>query len=270
MVLTFIVPVRHPDNAPDWKTLISRLRQTLRSIAAQTCDDWEAVVVANHGVELPTLPDRVVVERVDFPPNRMFDLNVAGREAAYDAVREDKGKRILAGMRTRPDSRYFMVVDDDDFVSNRLVAFVRDNAGEAGWTFNQGYIWSENRPVVYKYDDFSKLCGTSHIVRSDLFEQLREASATELDFIKRCLGSHIFIEADLREAGTPLRPLPFRGAVYRVGHRGAHSRSSGVLRSYILRRDVLRNPRRLLQRIRRLRLVSKRHRREFFGSAATV
>ncbi len=48
-LLTFVIPVRHQDNAPDWARLSANLAQTLASIAAQSHSDWQGVVVANEG-----------------------------------------------------------------------------------------------------------------------------------------------------------------------------------------------------------------------------
>ena len=42
--LTFIIPLRHPENSPDWAALKRRLAQTVRSIAAQDDARWRAFV----------------------------------------------------------------------------------------------------------------------------------------------------------------------------------------------------------------------------------
>ena len=54
--LTFIIPVRHQDNARDWALLKANLTQTAASIASQTHPGWRALVVANEGADLPDLP----------------------------------------------------------------------------------------------------------------------------------------------------------------------------------------------------------------------
>lgn len=265
-ILTFVIPVRHPDNAANWQALKSRLAETLRSIAAQTSDDWEGVVVANRGSDLPPMPERFRVEAVDFAPNPLHELTEGTRERVYEAFRLDKGQRVLAGMLSCRSPNYFMIVDDDDFVSNRLAAFVRDKAGPPGWELAEGYVWSEGGRVVYRHPEFSKLCGTSHIVRADLLELPESMSAASEDYMKRRLGSHVSIDADLRAAGSPLAILPFRGAVYRVGHAGAHSKSQGLLRTYVLEPGVLRRPRNLVRNVARFERIGARMREEFFAN----
>ena len=263
-MLTFVIPVRHPANASDWNDHMRRLAQTARSIAAQTDDRWRAVVVANNEAELPPLPHGFSVARVDFPANERHDMNGAEIEAVYDAVRWDKGRRLLAGLLAAPPSTFVMFVDDDDLVSRHLVAFAAKHAGENGWYVRDGYVWGDGGSAVYRYRDFSRFCGTSHIVRTDLYAAPPDASSATAAYVKRMLGSHVFIESHLREAGTPLAPLPFRGAVYRIGHAGAHSRSSS-LRRHFFGRDIFVHPRALLSRLFRLRPLSRGLRRDFFG-----
>ena len=46
------------------------------------------------------------------------------------------------------------------------------------------------------------------------------------------LGSHVFLHEQMEASKTPLAPLPFIGAIYRIGHAEAHSRSGGILRKF--------------------------------------
>lgn len=268
-LLTFIVPVRHPANASDWASLKERLAQTLASIASQDHADWRGIVVANHEADLPAMPVGFEVERVDFAPNQLHDVNALGslpKEAFYDAFRIDKGRRVLAGMRRAADSAYFMISDDDDFVSRQLASFVAAHRGAPGWYFPSGLVWTDGsrHGLLYHHPAFSKLCGTSHIVRADLFGLPLDDTAVSDDDIKQRLGSHIFIEQMLARTGTPLAPLPFCGAVYRIGHRGAHSGSMGVMRTFVLKRHNV-DPRSFVQSLRRLRRMTPALRQEFFG-----
>ena len=265
-LVTFIIPVRHQDNAPDWRLLKARLVQTIASISNQTNEDWRATIVANEGADLPDLPERFGVERVTFPPNNMHELRGADKEDFYDAFRIDKGRRVLKGMLSARDSRFFMIVDDDDFVSARIVQYVSENPDANGWAIDRGYIWDDGGRLLLGHDDFNHVCGTSLIVRSDLYglpERFEDASP---DWIKSMLGSHHRITDILAERGTPLAKLPFRGAVYRVAHGGSHSRTPSLLVKYFFNRRALKRPAETLGKLRKLRLVGATARREFFGS----
>ena len=264
-MLTFVVPVRHPENARDWGVVRRTLSQTARSIAAQRDPRWQAVVVANEGADLPDLPRGVRVVRVDFAPNRSYAMHAFPLEQVYEAVRADKGRRILAGLlATRPDG-HVMVVDDDDFVSRALAGHAAGDPQAPGWWLERGYVWEDGGRLVYRLDGFAELCGTSHVIRADLLprpDTLADADETE---VRRMLGSHKFIRRLAAERGTPLAPLPFRGAIYRVGHPGAHSLSSGLRRQFFPR-GLLRTPRQIVPRLLRLGLLTDRIRAEFFGA----
>ncbi|PLP56071.1 galactosyl transferase [Mesorhizobium loti] len=267
-LVTFIIPVRHQDNARDWALLKANLTQTVASISNQTSGDWQGIIVANEGADLPELPQGFSVVRVTFPPNVLHEIDKANVEDVYDAFRADKGRRVLMGMLAARDSDFFMIVDDDDFVSARIVEHVAENQGANGWTIDKGYIWDDGGKILLGYDDFSHLCGTSLIIRTALYDLPERFEDASLDWIKSMLGSHVRIADILARNGTPLAPLPFRGAVYRVGHAGSHSKAPSLLVKYFLSWEALKRPRRLLRNMGKLRLVDDGARREFFGRAA--
>jgi hypothetical protein len=266
-MLTFVVPVRHPANAADWPELCRRLAQTAGSIAAQTDDRWQAVIVANHEAALPALPAGFSVVRVDFPPNPLQARGGEPLEVFYDAIRIDKGRRVLAGLLSVRPTGYVMSVDDDDFVSRELAAYVARHDGANGWYFDDGYVWGDGGALVFRYSGFSQLCGTSHIVRHDLLTLPSDAAHASDVYIRRLLGSHIFLESHLADAGTPLARLPFRGGMYRIGYRGSHSQSSG-LRAHFFGRELLRQPWKLPAQAARLRFLTPSLRREYFGTGS--
>ncbi|EJZ17250.1 galactosyl transferase [Rhizobium sp. Pop5] len=264
-LVTFIIPVRHQDNASDWNKLKEHLTQTVASISNQTNGDWQGIVVANEGADLPDLPEKFDAVRVTFPPNDMHEFETGSREAVLDAFRADKGRRVLSGMMNAKDSRFFMIVDDDDFVSSRIVQYVSEHQDANGWTIDHGYIWDDGGQLLFGYDDFSHLCGTSLIIRADLYKLPQEFEDASLEWIKSMLGSHVRIANILARRGTPLEELPFRAAIYRVGHGESHSRAPSLLRQYFLNRTALAKPRRWLRDFRKLRVIGKNHKREFFG-----
>lgn len=262
-VVTFVIPVRHQDNAKDWPGLISRLVETAASIAAQTHVGWRAIVVANQGGHLPPLPQGFDVVRVNHRPNPLHDIGAANREAVYEAIRLDKGLRVLAGMLAAGETGYFMVVDDDDFVSRDIVAHAAKHDGANGWAVDRGFVWTEGGRLVILHSRFASLCGTSHIVRSDLYDLPTSIEEAGERYIKDMLGSHVRIDGILAAHGTPLSPLPFAGAVYRVGHAGAHSRSRGAVRSALLNRTTLSSPRLFWNHLKGLRVLSPRFAGQF-------
>lgn len=265
-LLTFVIPVRHQDNAADWGLLTRRLQQTIRSVSAQESPDWRGVVVANEGADLPAMPPNWEVVRVDFAPNPLHDRGSADKETFYDAFRLDKGRRVLSGMMAARDSAYFMIVDDDDFVSCHLTGYVGANKGQIGWQIANGYIWEDGARIVFLHEEFAKICGTSHIIRSDIYDLPESIAHASQDYVKSMLGSHVELPAKLKQAGTPLPALPFPGAVYRIGHAGAHSKSAGLM-AQIFSKDNGRNLLQSVVRLRRIRPLTRSLHNEFFGAS---
>jgi hypothetical protein len=264
-MLTFLIPVRHPNNSPDWSRLKVNLEQTIASIAGQNHDDWRAVIIANEGSDLPALPERFEVEAVDFSPNVLHDRNSASRDDVLDAFRIDKGRRVLKGMLRARDSRFFMIVDDDDFVSARLARFVADHPDANGWKVDLGYVWDDGGKLLLQHNEFNRLCGTSLIIRADLYDLPQRFEDASPDYIKDMLGGHRRIADIVARQHKPLAPLPFRGAIYRVGHSGSHSRTPRILRKYFLNPESIRRPLQWLSDLGHLRFVNAEIRREFYG-----
>ena len=240
--LTFIIPVRHQDNSPNWSQLKANLAQTVRSIASQTSADWRGIIVANDGADLPDLPPQFSVERVQFPPNLLHDKGSATRDDFLNAFRLDKGRRVLKGMLAAGDTRFFMICDDDDFVSNKIAAFAASHSDALGWKITQGYVWDTGGSWLYRHDDFNHVCGTSLVVRKDLYQLPARFEEADEEFIMTMLGSHYGVADALEKQGRPLQPLPFRGAVYRVASPGSHSQTPGIFQKYILTRNPIQHP----------------------------
>lgn len=264
-VLTFVIPVLHPENSKDWPAVKARLGKTIKSIAGQDHDGWQAVIVANEGSDLPLLPPNFVLKQVNFPPNPMFEQGDNDLETFRDAVRFDKGRRVLAGLLHAGEFGHAMVVDCDDFVNRHLTSFVADHAGDNGWYVLEGYVWGDGGRLIYQYADFSQRCGTSHIIRADLYGLPESIEAADADYIRKMYGSHVSIRDYLSAQGTPLQPLPFIGAVYRIGHPDSHSKSAPLMKSSFFGRSLVKNPLELARHFARLRVLGSGVRYEFWG-----
>lgn len=263
--ITFIIPVRHQENSNNWARLKLNLKQTIKSIAAQTNDNWQAIIVANHEADLPELPDRFKVSYVDFPPNKFYSKDGIDMNLFHEAVRLDKGKRVLHGMLQSEETDYFMVVDDDDLISNNLVEFAAKNNNQNGWRVDNGYVWEDNGKLLLIHNDFSNYCGTSLIIKKQLYQLPARFNDASEDYIKTMLGSHVKISNILAAQGSPLTRLPFLGAIYRVGHSGSHSSSPKILKM-LLKKQYLFRPHKLISAIFGIRIVNDKVKQEYFGN----
>lgn len=262
--LTFVIPIRHPANLRDPQAQLRILETTFPSYTAQTDDSWRAVLVANRGTPLPPLPKGFEVVWVDYDPNPEHELKDHEFRQALNRFLLDKGRRVWSGMTAFPDSRYFMVVDDDDFISRDLTAHVRAGSGN-GWYIDKGYGVELDGKWAMALNRFHKISGSSHIVHADLYDlPAREDENFDL-YAAEWLGAHGGITEKFEEIGKPLAPLPFPGAVYLVNNPNSHSVSNRLLRMYVLNKDTLRRPWTLFEKLSRLKRVDPRFKVEFLG-----
>lgn len=227
-MLAFVTSLRHPRNSGDYHRVEQLLDDTLRSLLRQDHDDFGIWVVGNR--EPARLPAGVHYVGVDFPPPSTKTSPRTGRAA----VLLDKGTKLVIGLLAARSAgaSHVMFVDADDFVSRRLSGLVAGDPRANGWYVERGWRYNAERSAVRPQRRFHTRCGTAHIVRTDLFgefadmdvrstqAQLQETLGNRLE---RVFGSHLHIADDLARAGTPLQPIPFPAALYRLGTGENHS-----------------------------------------------
>lgn len=227
-MLAFVTSLRHPHNSNDYGTVQRLLDDTLRSILRQQDKGFGIWVVGNR--EPRHLPEGVHWVPVRFPP----PSTKAGPRTGRDAVLLDKGTKLTIGLLAARSAgaSHVMFVDADDFVSRRLAGLVADDPRANGWYVEHGWRYNAQRATVRRQRRFNTLCGTAYIVRCDLFGDFGDldtrSSQEELrrhlgDRLERTFGSHLHLSGDLARAGTPLRPIPFPAALYRLGTGENHS-----------------------------------------------
>jgi len=224
--LTFAVPVRDPRGVADWAAVRDLIALTVGSLTAQRGGTSTVVLGVSPGTDLPRLPAGVEVVEVDLPFTPLPEVEGPER---WEAIRADKGLRIAHALAAARPQGHVMVVDFDDLVSTRLAAVVADEPDAPGWVVDAGYLWGGGPFASVKRNGFNEVCGSSLIVRADLLRVPEDPSDPEhLDWIKEILGSH-----KAWRDHFALKPLPFPGAVYRVGAGHNVSRAEGMgLRIY--------------------------------------
>lgn len=217
-MLVFVIPIRHPDDVRDKSRQLECLAQTVASIDAQNSRNFKVVIVANKGQSLPDLPPSFAVQWVDLPPNTNL-AQATEREAVYASIRQDKGQRVAAALPHAGPQDAIMVVDDDDLISRRLVAFYESADQTKGYIIDKGYFWESGSDSLTEAAEFHTVCGTSLIIPKSYFARI-SAPDVAADVQIAELGSHKLI-FERHPATTDFARVPFKGAIYRLGHRNA-------------------------------------------------
>jgi hypothetical protein len=229
-VLAFLTSLRHPANAADYATVEHLLQLSLRSVCAQTHDDFVVIVVGNRRPSF-ALPRNAHFVEVDFPP----PVAEVGPHASRSNFVLDKGTKIGVGLLTarRFEPDMVMLFDADDFVSRRMAEFAAAQQRPRVWVVRDGYVLSRSRSSYRRQPEFNRTCGTSFLVPYEVYgvpDDLTPVSTQEQvargfgDRLTAIMGAHRDADAWFEQHGWPPAPLPFRGAVYHVDTGENHSR----------------------------------------------
>ena len=202
-MLIFIVPLKSKAVAGSWQRVSQLFFRTVASACAQTSPEFR-VVVACH--EIP---------EGDFSHPRLEFVQVSHPSPANAAdMRVDMQRKHLSGLNhsLAYSPTHVMFLDSDDLVSNRLAEYVAAHSSENGWYLRSGYFFCERQPRLHlERRRFDEWCGSAHIVRPEHLGFMMGSG-------DRLVYDHRQLNRRLREQGTPISPLPFKGAVYAISH----------------------------------------------------
>lgn len=264
--LAFCIPIMHPDTARSWTSLVSQLEGTVNSLINADDGTTGIFIGCNVGSTLPDFGTAVHVDYLDLPkpPLSKFGHFHEIPKEVVEERRLDKGLKRLAALHSAKEQgfKYVMMVDADDLISAHIPSFVSKNLGSPGWFINQGYIHKQKSRWLHLKNQFHCLCGTSIIVRSSLLDAPFDHTDRSINYVKKILGSHIYLPDYMKSNGYNLQPLPFPGAVYEVGHENNISNTYGVKLTFSATKP-LSSLRTLYWRIRNTRRITRNMYSEF-------
>ena len=216
-MLIFIIPVKSKLASNSWATVSSLFERTLRSVCNQTSPNFRVIVVCHEKPFISFEHESVKYITVDFPPPDLIGDPTENRTRKQT----DRAKKLWLGLvyAESLNPSHIMFVDSDDCISRRLAAHVDENSQNNGWYISRGFEYPSKGEIVYPKSKFYTKCGTSNIIRYDLLQPLLE---THLDRVRAQNGAlyrrHQHQGKYFANAGNPLLPLPFQGAIYVTEH----------------------------------------------------
>jgi hypothetical protein len=247
----FAIPVRSKAASKNWQGVEARLSATLTSILAQSDTNFIVLAACHDVPSSPELADpRVTVLRTDTPPPRDF------AEMMLDKKHK---RRMMAVEFGRRGAGFFMLTDEDDLVSNRLVEFARSTNDPNGYIVKAGWIYDSTNQTLVAHPALNLRCGTCAIfnfAKDDLPTSMDDTVHRRHDDF----GKHFEFEETAAALGRPLRPIPFPSVIYVV-----HGENFSIAekRSAALPRRVVRYIRRLPEALKPRRKPSDAIRQEF-------
>lgn len=209
-MLTFVIPVKSKSVASDWTNFSQLFERTLKSICNQTNSNFKALVVCHEIPEINYTHENLHFIHPDFqPPSKD---NISPKEYLIKK-RIDKGNKIKLGVAyasKKFNTDYVMLVDSDDFVSNRIVAFVNNSGNDLpGWYIGRGYLSLKWKNVIVVTKKFNHLCGSCVIVKPNLIKHFFDKGEIDLYFDHRLTTLDSNIE---------LKKVPFSAGIYNIGN----------------------------------------------------
>jgi hypothetical protein len=276
--LALLIPFASRQVKSKWNIACAHLRQTLGSIQNSSSGNY-CVVVAGH--EPPEFD-------VSFDSRFHFlSLNhpIPSDHNYTPALILDKLAKIAAAWKYAKSTwnpKYVMKLDADDFISSKLVQWLDNADGEAGYLITHGWVWrSGSRYLLHWTELFDRTCGSCLIIRSDVADKTGPF-LTEWEGVPPDEASSSLVASNERSAnpesristlllndtcthfatqfaylGHSLPTVPFSAVVYRTGNADS---VEGGIRQRMPQTQTLRM---LIGRIRRTRLITKALRKEF-------
>lgn len=206
-MLTFVIPIKSKSVASDWTHVCELFERTLKSIGNQTDSNFKVVAVCHEIPSSRFTPKNLHFLQVDFPPP---SPESSGQELLMQK-RIDKGNKIKIGVafaHEKFNTDYVMLVDSDDFVSNRIAAFVNQNTEDSpGWFIGKGYLSLKWNTVLIVTNKFNYLCGSSVIFKPEMLDHFFDKEKMDLYFDHRLTTL---------DANIPLKKVPFYAGIYNM------------------------------------------------------
>lgn len=213
-MLVFVIPLQSQAVSKSWERVSQLLERCIRSVCQQTSPHYHALIVCHEKPTITYEHAHFSYVEVDFPvPNLTADPQVN----VIQQKRSDRGRKMLRGLVAAQawQPTHTMLLDADDCVSRRLAEFVEQHPQDNGWFISHGYRYAEGSRLIYKKSpNFYTMCGSCNILRNDLNRLPEKPEYNRGYGYYKFYIDHAKVTTVLAQAGTPLEPLPFPGAVY--------------------------------------------------------
>lgn len=258
-MLTFIVPIKSERVSDNWSGFCSLVERTFKSICNQSDQNFKVVAVCHEIPPITFTHRNINYLQVDFePPVRQPDES---NESINKRREIDKGKKLKLGVdyaKEKFQTDYIMTVDSDDYVSYRIAEFVnKSDTNEPGWYTKNGYLHFEGKAFLFATFKFSYLCGSSVIVKPELFKYF-------FDVDPILFFDHRLTVLDSR---IELKPLPFYGGIYSMANGENHLMHVSNIKKFNNHKGWMSSAglSRIITKIKnyRFRFITKKIRQEF-------
>lgn len=211
-MLVFVVPLKSMQASTSWEQVSNLFERCIKSICNQTSANFRVIVVCHEKPNIDFSHPSIRYLEANFPPPQNLDLL---------SKRADSERKIVTGLKAAQEFEpcHVMKVDADDCVSKYLAEFVAQQPQANGWVINRGYEYKDGSRFIYlRKNNFHIHCGTANIIKYELLEFPEQHETMDFKSISSYSIPHSRMIDIMAKKGTPIKPLPFAGAVYIIKH----------------------------------------------------
>lgn len=165
-MLIFCIPLRSKEVSKDWNKVSLLFNRTLESVYNQTNENFK-IFVACH--QIPTLNQK-------YDDRVQFIIMNTKIPSTYMDMMWDKDTKIFTCQNAarkylteqKFEGAYFMNVDSDDLISNKLAEFINKKATKRVYTSRYGFIYFEGHTYMKKARRLERTCGSCFVIYLDL------------------------------------------------------------------------------------------------------
>ncbi len=221
-MICFLIPLRSKLTTDNWDLTVRLLNNTLKSVFNQTEPEFR-VIIACH--EIPPITgdydNRLEIIQVNYPPPSHVKDHLTDKYYK---------KRVMVRRVQDHGGKYIMFVDGDDYISNRLVNWIKNHDHPSGWFIETGYEYDATSKYLRTTPRFNNICGTSAILNISVLIGSVETDFTNYERFNKYLFDYGHNEWNsilkTRKERT-LGVIPYKAAIYVMNTGVNWTQSSG-------------------------------------------
>lgn len=224
-MIVFAIPFRARQTTNNWEECVENLRATIKSIFAQTCNEFKIILVANEDIMFANKYDNrleVIVENLQIPTTWVEMARDKFWKLSLAAV---KIREILLGTEDPSTGIYVMPVDGDDLLSNQIAEYCKKNPDENGFISKYGFVRYGQSKWLVRYKNLHEFCGSCNIIKMYLEDLPNSLPGNEMSIDQKIAGElnhkypirfdHNIVYKKYKEIGKPFSYLPFPSTIYK-------------------------------------------------------
>ena len=221
-MLIFAIPLKGKGSSTNWNRVQENLNNTIESVFNQKDSLNFKCIIACSDIPLvkKEYGNRLEILKLDLPVPKSHEEGVKDKWYKLSVI-ACRARAIIEDDLINEDSIYFMPLDADDLVNNKIVKYCDEFPNENGFISKYGYVYNEGSHYIKKYKDLFKFCGSCNIIniqKNDLPRRVPPFDEFTYEPNKYIYHvNHGLIPDYYKNEGKEFSIIPFPTTIYMLG-----------------------------------------------------